>query len=215
MKKCGINVYIKQDGVYVYKSRYVTSREVENFLKEKELEIIKSYNKINSKKKFDLTDDNKVMYKGKIFDIKCIEAKKEEVIVDTYNKLFSVYIKEKNMQDKEHLKYILKKHLANELKKFVSDETLIYAEKMNVKYNSIRIKDNKTNYGSCSSNKNLNYNFRLMQMPEEVASYVVCHEVSHLRFMDHSSKFWNNVEKYYGNYKLAKQWIKENDKFFI
>ena len=212
MKKCGINVYIKEDGVHVHKSRFVTKKEVEDFLKEIEDQIIKSYNKIKSKKKIDLTSQNKVMYKGHIYDIKRNKSNKDKVIVDTYNKLFKIDLKEDSV---EYLKLVLKKYLANELKEFVLNESNMYAEKMNVRFNAIRIKDNKTNYGSCSSNKNLNYNFRLMQMPEKVASYVVCHEISHLVHMDHSKAFWNNVSKFYGDYSVAKSWIKENDKYFI
>ena len=133
MKKRGINVYIKKDGVYVYKSKFVTKKEVDNFLEEIQSQIIKAYNKINSKLDVDLLDSNKIMYKGKIFNIECIKADKEKVILDTYNKLFNVYIKEKNIDNKEYLNNTLKKYLANNLKEFVSLESMKYAEKMNVK----------------------------------------------------------------------------------
>ena len=94
MKKRGINVYIKEDGVHVHKSRFVTKKEVDDFLKEIEEQIIKSYNKIKSKKKIDLTSQNKVMYKGYIYDIKRNKSNKDKVIVDTYNKLFKIDLKE-------------------------------------------------------------------------------------------------------------------------
>ena len=68
----------------------------------------------------------------------------------------------------------------------------------------------KTRWGSCSSDGNLNFNCLLMLAPEEVQNYVVVHELCHRRQMNHSKKFWDEVEKYDPDYKKQKKWLKDH-----
>ncbi len=217
MRKRGINAYIKEDGIYVYKSIGISKYDVEKFLKENEKGIVKAYTKILKNKVYnkELIYENKIMYKGEIYFIKYIESKKEYLELIEDKKEVIIYLKETNLENIEYIKKIIKKFLKEQLKQVSYIKTLKYAEKMNVKFNEIRIKDNKTNYGSCSSNKNINYNLRLIQMPENVMEYIVCHEVSHLLYMNHSKAFWNNIIKYYGDYTKSKEWLKKNSKNFI
>ncbi len=76
--------------------------------------------------------------------------------------------------------------------------------------NRISIKDQKSLWGSCSSNKNLNFNWRLIMAPPEVAEYVVVHEMCHLKYMNHSPEFWKEVADILPDYQEWKQWLKEH-----
>lgn len=75
---------------------------------------------------------------------------------------------------------------------------------------AIRIKDQKTRWGSCSSLHNLNFNWRLIMAPGEVLDYVVVHELCHLTHMNHSRDFWNMVEKVMPDYRVYRKWLKDN-----
>jgi len=68
-----------------------------------------------------------------------------------------------------------------------------WAEKMGVKYNRIAIKSMKTKWGSCSSKKNLNFNYKILFLSEKDRDYLIVHELSHLVHMNHSSRFWDLV----------------------
>ena len=68
------------------------------------------------------------------------------------------------------------------------------AEQLGVAYRRIRIGDQRTLWGSCSPRGTLSFNWRLVLAPVEVLDYVVVHEVCHLRFLDHSRRFWKLVE---------------------
>lgn len=75
---------------------------------------------------------------------------------------------------------------------------------------TVRIKDQKSCYGSCSSKRNLNFNWKCILAPSEVLDYIVVHELCHLRHMNHSKEFWAEVEGIFPNYAKAKRWLKEN-----
>lgn len=85
-----------------------------------------------------------------------------------------------------------------------------YAGIMNLKYGRIFIKQQKSRWGSCSEKGNLNFNFLLVLMPEEILDYVVVHELCHLKEMNHSPAFWAEVEKILPDYKERKKWLKDN-----
>ena len=85
-----------------------------------------------------------------------------------------------------------------------------YAQKIDVRYSGITLRDQVSRWGSCSSTGRLNFSWRLLLMPEEVMSYIVAHEVAHLRHMNHSSAFWNLVAEMHPSVESAKKWLKIN-----
>ena len=68
-----------------------------------------------------------------------------------------------------------------------------WAERMWVSYNRIAIKSLKTKWGSCSSKKNLNFNYKILFLSPKDQDYLIVHELSHLVHMNHSEKFWDLV----------------------
>lgn len=79
-----------------------------------------------------------------------------------------------------------------------------------VEIKDVRIKDQKTRWGSCSSQRNINLNWRLIMAPPWVARYVMIHELCHVREMNHSDKFWSEVRRAMPNYEEARDWLREN-----
>ncbi len=85
-----------------------------------------------------------------------------------------------------------------------------YASLIGVDYNRVTIRHQKTKWGSCSGRKNLNFNCLLLLTPTEVMDSVIVHELCHLKFMNHSKEFYNEVLRVCPNYKTYDRWLKQN-----
>ena len=120
---------------------------------------------------------------------------------------------------KEHAKQISEvtpltyedvQELAYKAMEIIPERVRHFAPIIGVTYGRITIRNQKSRWGSCSEGKNLNFSWRLILMPIEVMDYVVVHELAHLKQMNHSQAFWEEVEKILPNYKEQRKWLKEN-----
>jgi predicted metal-dependent hydrolase len=75
---------------------------------------------------------------------------------------------------------------------------------------SVNLKYNHSNWGSCSSNNNVNLSTRLLFAPVEVQDYVILHELAHLVELNHSDRFWSLVERHMPDYQEKERWLKVN-----
>jgi predicted metal-dependent hydrolase len=90
-----------------------------------------------------------------------------------------------------------------------------YAQKIGVSFNGITIRCQRTRWGSCSSKGNLNFNCLLVLLPDEIIDSVVVHELCHLKQMNHSPKFYAEIEKILPDYKIRREWLKQNSSKYM
>ena len=77
-------------------------------------------------------------------------------------------------------------------------------------YQNIEIRSQKTLWGSCSRRKTLKFDWKLLMLPAEVVDYVIVHELSHIRKMNHSRAFWREVEAMMPEYKECRNWLERH-----
>lgn len=77
-------------------------------------------------------------------------------------------------------------------------------------FSKLSLRDPRSRWGSCNTDGNLMFSWRLMLAPPEVLRYVVAHEVAHLREMNHSSAFWAEVAGLMPDYAAPRRWLKRN-----
>lgn len=99
----------------------------------------------------------------------------------------------------------LLKHLARDRLAQASDR---YADQVGRAYGRLTLRDTRSRWGSCSSEGNLMYSWRLILAPCEVLDYVAAHEVAHLVHMDHSDRFWGLVQDICPDYATPRAWLR-------
>ncbi len=117
-----------------------------------------------------------------------------------------------NETDKHHsVSTLLSRLFAKHYKTEISNRVYHFnGHYFNEEIHSIRLKNNQSNWGSCSSNRIINLSSRLLFAPMDVIDYVIVHELSHLKEMNHSSKFWKIVEEVMPDYKKKDKWLTKN-----
>ncbi len=82
-------------------------------------------------------------------------------------------------------------------------------------YNKLTIKNQKTCWGSCSRKRNLNFNYKILFLPEKIQEYIVAHELCHLKEFNHSKRFWKLVSTMIPDYALIRNDLKKSGVTFV
>lgn len=112
--------------------------------------------------------------------------------------------------DRLHLPRRIADHLKKEAKAEIDALVGKHAATVGRPVRSIRYKDTVSRWGSCSSEGNLSFSWRIMMAPRPVIDYLVAHEVAHLVHMNHGPKFWALCEELCPDTKRCKAWLKKN-----
>ncbi len=99
--------------------------------------------------------------------------------------------------------------------KKISERIAIYSKISGINYNKLKITNARKRWGSCSSNGNLNFTWRLIMAPLQVIDYVIVHELVHIKERNHSKNFWNKVRIILPYYETQKKWLKKNGHLLI
>jgi predicted metal-dependent hydrolase len=110
--------------------------------------------------------------------------------------------------DEAHLSRRLLDWLKAQAKRDLITASEFYAGAMGVKFHHLSVRDQKSRWGSCSSDGTLCYSWRLILAPPFVLDYVAAHEVAHLKHMNHSRNFWRLVLTHCPHAGRAKSWLK-------
>ncbi|TSC81797.1 MAG: putative metal-dependent hydrolase [Parcubacteria group bacterium Gr01-1014_20] len=85
-----------------------------------------------------------------------------------------------------------------------------FTNKHGYRYNKITIKNQKTCWGSCSRKANLNFNYKVLFLPENIQNYIVAHELCHLKEFNHSKRFWKLVAGVIPEYMEIRSQLKKS-----
>jgi hypothetical protein len=175
---------------------------IEKFLKQQEPWILKKQAQV-AKLQTQIADDEIYIF-GKKFQI-VVEAdqKKASGISIEGQKLIINQITPGSYQTR------LESFLKNTATKYLSQKTADLAEKMDINYQRISIRQQKSRWGSCSSQGNLNFNWRLVHYSPAIINYVIIHELAHRQQANHSKKFWLLVNKFDPHYKKHRAVLKK------
>lgn len=107
------------------------------------------------------------------------------------------------------------REMADTALKIIPERVEYFSEKLGVTYGKITIRCQKTRWGSCSSNGNLNFNCLLAAAPPEALDAIVVHELCHRKHMNHSKCFYDEIYRVFPEYDKWNLWLKEEGSLLI
>ena len=176
-------------------------KKIEQFIDEKSDWIEKKSNSISLKKpqKPHYAEGEKFLYLGEEYPLKINPTQAKGLSFD--GKMFSLHAGGKE----EFLAWY-----KASFKKIALPRLEYYAKNHQLSYNQVRLKTQKTLWGSCSGVNNINLNYLLIGAPISVIDYVIVHELCHSVHKNHSKNFWQLVFSILPNYKASKRWLLDN-----
>jgi len=143
---------------------------------------------------------------GRNYRLNIKSNKKRSVCRIEHNRLIVRVYPVTREKIKEILQGLLLKHTVCQAKVIVKR----YAPRVGVSVNKVLASSQKQRWGSCSKKGEIRINFLLAMAPLRVFNYVVAHEICHLKYHNHSEKFWRTLKSVLPDYEKSRLWLKEN-----
>lgn len=216
-KSIGI-IIDENSNIIVRASIEVSKDKIEEILHEKSKWILSKLKKMKdikpAPKAKEYMTGEKLAYLGRKYRLKVEKSEDlKKVEVKLYQGTF--YIKYPiRLDDETERIAAIKKALALWYRKHaeikINERVLKYKKVLDVNPNKIVIKKQNKRWGSCSSNQNINFNWKIIMAPMSVVDYIVVHELTHLIFSDHSREFWDTVRSIIKDADEKKEWLRVN-----
>ena len=147
--------------------------------------------------------------------LKMVASKAKRVQVVREENVLKVFVPNSfellsDLDRKTAIKKILRKYYAKLAEEIISARVAFWSHEMGLIPNSIKYRDQKTMWGSCSSRGDLSLNWKLIVFEQRYIDYVVIHELAHLKHRDHSPSFWRLVEQFDRDAKRHQRYLGEN-----
>lgn len=197
-----ISIEIK-DKVIVKVPYNIKKEELNTILKKKENWIKNKLDIVNNRT---YLKDDEILFRGKVTkkDIKLQPFLKRNFVVYSDGKIII------NVKKYEDVNIILKRWLKRYSLDMINEIIQKYQIYFNEKPKEIKVKEQKTIWGSCTYDNKLNFNYKLALATEKAMEYVVVHEMCHMVHKNHSKEFWKMVEKLMPEYKKEHEWLRKN-----
>jgi len=216
LKAKHIKLIMDFNGLRVVKPLKAKISEVDKVLKSKSNWIHKHYISFQSirvqEDERNWESGEKILYLGDRYELRIILHKKKLTFIDFDGYQFEISVNEnlEGSERKAQIEKAIRKWYAQKAYETIKIRLDYFCMMSGLKYNAMRVKDQKSRWGSCSKKGNLNFNWKLIMSPQWIMDYVIIHEVCHLRHLNHSREFWDLVARYMPDYKKAKLWLKKN-----
>ena len=196
----------------------VSEQVIHNFVKDHKTWVEVTSQKVKLRKKnikriapVNYNNEALVPFRGDQVRIKLeqvLSLNKIKIELDKENEFIIVVPKSNHNSDLIRLALI--EWMKKQAYKDVEDYIELYANKYNLYPRNVRIKTQKSRWGSCGIHNDININWLLILAPPEVLAYVVVHELCHIKERNHSARFWQLVEAHFPTYQKQRKWLKQN-----
>ena len=213
-KAKNISIKIKPfEGILVTVPMLVSFKLAEDFVKTKIKWINKNLNKVQKQEQsytfFSANSSFKT--RSHLVNITSTELSKNTVHMENTNVkvLISKKLSISSEENQLYIRNIILEIWRKEAKEYLPKRVKALAIDHDFNYQKLTIKNTKSRWGSCSFDNNINLSLHLMRISNELIDYVILHELVHTKVKNHSSKFWETLEKHCPNSKILDKELKK------
>ena len=193
--------------------RQERERQIEEFSKWATKRIMKNPERFSPEKPIIYNDGQKIRSIGEEYFLRINTGNKAKTTLKMSGNNITVSVP--GNLEQEQQSRIIGKVLNKKLSSVFYDKIKSKVYDINSKFfrrhiKSVRLKNNKSTWGSCSPGGDITISSRLLLAPLEILDYVIVHELSHLVVRGHSKKFWSVVEKAVPDYREKRKWLRKN-----
>jgi predicted metal-dependent hydrolase len=207
-KRKTVSIHIERDGsVSARIPEAITEDEILKVLKSKEYQIHKNlaqWSQLNQTKvEREYVNGQSFLYLGRNYRLQLTDDKLESL---TFNKGYFYLSNSNKINARELFVSFYKEKLNEKLKPILKR----YKGQLGVNPKEIKIMELQNRWASCTSRGNINFHWKCAMAPIDVLNYIVVHELTHLIHPNHTSTFWNEIDKVMPNYEKQIHWLKIN-----
>lgn len=213
-KRRSIGFLIDEDGLRITAPKWVPIAEIDAAIVEKQRWI---FNKLNERRErsarrlqpqMQWRDGATLPYLGNDLILRIRSSHAAGVSYNTETRELTIGLPVD--ADEQQLKDRVQGWMQMQAKTLFAQRLPLYAEKLGVRYRSFALSSATTQWGSCTADGKIRLNWRLIHFALPLIDYVVAHELSHLREMNHSPRFWATVQSVFPEFEAAKKVLREN-----
>lgn len=190
-----IGIEIDLDGLTVRSPRWVTIAEIEGALRERDRWVVRTLEAWRGRRRDLLPREWRtgapIHYQGRELALAVFPSRRPLIRVD----LFDLAVLHPDAPDETHVAAAVAHWLREEALRLCVPSAVTFAFALGLPPPPVRLSTARTEWGSCNHRGEIRLHWRLAQLPPELASYVVAHEVAHLVELNHSPRFWAVVER--------------------
>jgi predicted metal-dependent hydrolase len=202
-----VGLKVTADGLVVHAPKYILEFQLKKLIQEKSNWILI---KLDARKKNHIPpiiwqDGETLQLLGNAINLNVVQDAKNKQAQFNHD---SLIISSPHADDEAVIKHKVIQWYKKQAELDFGRRLAILAAKLGVNIPPLKLSSAQSRWGSCSSRGDIRLNWRLLQAPPHIINYVVCHELAHLKEMNHSAKFWAVVASIYPDYKTAEKELK-------
>ncbi|MCO1604018.1 M48 family metallopeptidase [Desulfosporosinus nitroreducens] len=209
-----ITLSILEDRVRISAPKNVSAKQLKDLVNAKQEWILKHWlvkqDAMKSPARY--IDGEQFLYRGNTIELKIIRYPRKliRVFLEGQSLVVNLPMDLLEQDCASNIMEALKLWYKAQARKILQDKLDIQAKRMQVSFQTFRLKEQKTRWGSCSSKGNLNLNWRIIMAPDPAMDYIIIHELAHLTHLNHSNQFWQRVAEFMPEYADWRKWFKDH-----
>ena len=208
-RRRSIGMQISLAGLTVRAPRWVTIREIDATLTERGAWILRSLAEWRARRRDVLPLEWKtgapILFRGRELALAVHTARKPEIAAD----LINLTVLHPAGEDERQVAAFVARWLREEAERLLLPRVAEYAARVTPTLPVVKLSNGRSEWGSCDQKGVIRLNWRLVQLPPDLALYIVAHEVAHLVELNHSARFWSLVELLFPGSAAARQALDE------